>query len=68
MNSFTPSSSSAYADKEGETVAVKLIRDGKPLQLDLKIKLMEVSNWKLQRLPTSTPQQKELLANWLGGK
>lgn len=58
----------AYADKEGETVALKVMRDGKPLQLDMKIKLMEVSNWKLQRLPTSTPEQKELLGRWLSGK
>ena len=59
----------AYADKEGETVAMNVIRDGKPLQLDLKIKLIELSNWKLQRPTTSaTPAQKELLDRWLSGK
>ena len=58
----------AYADKEGAIVPMKILREGKPMQLDVKVKLVEVSNWKLQRQPESTPAQKELLDRWLSGK
>jgi predicted metalloprotease with PDZ domain len=56
-----------YSTKEGETVTIKVLREGKPLQLDMKIKLGETSNWNLRRLPESTPRQKELLDRWLRG-
>jgi predicted metalloprotease with PDZ domain len=58
----------AYAGREGETVEMKVLRDGKPVQLTIKIKLREDSNWSLRRLPESAPAQKELLEKWLGGK
>lgn len=58
----------AYVDKEGETVEMKVLRDGKPLILNVKIKLGESSSWTLSRLPESTPAQKELLERWISGK
>ena len=58
----------AYAGKEGETVPMKVLREGKPVQLDLKIRLGENSNWNLRRLPESTARQKELLDKWVSGK
>ncbi|MGB7924529.1 MAG: hypothetical protein WCF57_14905 [Pyrinomonadaceae bacterium] len=58
----------AYAGREGETVEMKITRDGKPLQLSVKIKLADASTWTLSRLPESAPAQKELLDKWLSGK
>lgn len=58
----------AYAGREGETVKMKVLRDGKPLLLNVKIKLGESSTWTLSRLPQSTTAQKELLDRWISGK
>jgi predicted metalloprotease with PDZ domain len=58
----------AYAGREGETVEMKVTRDGKPVRLEVKIKLGESSKWNLSRLPESTPAQKELLDKWISGK
>jgi hypothetical protein len=58
----------AYAGKEGEAVPMNVLREGKPLQLEVKIRLGEASNWNLRRLPESTARQKELYDRWISGK
>ena len=58
----------AYAGKEGQAVTMKVLREGKPLHLEVKIRLGETSNWNLRRLPESTARQKELLDRWISGK
>lgn len=57
-----------YADKQGRLVSLSLLRDGKPLQLNIKVKLDEEAEWKLQMRPETTDAQKKLLSQWLTGK
>ncbi|MBA3439451.1 MAG: M61 family metallopeptidase [Pyrinomonadaceae bacterium] len=57
-----------FANKEGQLVSLKLLREGKPVQLNMPVKLVEEAEWKLQPLPRATAHQKELLSQWLAGK
>lgn len=57
-----------YADKEGRPVSLGLLREGKPLQLNIKVRLDEEAEWKIQMRPETTDAQKKLLSQWLSEK
>lgn len=53
-----------YADKEGETATMYLLRDRKPLYLDFKVKFDNVSVWNLARLPNVDKRAEDIFAAW----
>ncbi|MBA2339301.1 MAG: M61 family metallopeptidase [Pyrinomonadaceae bacterium] len=57
-----------YADKEGATVKMYLLRDDKPVILDVKVRLVENSAFALSQIPEIAPAQKALLDKWLAGE
>lgn len=57
-----------YAGKENQNVLLNLQRNGGAVQLNMKIKLAEESESKLQTLDEATNAQRVLLSQWLSGK
>jgi predicted metalloprotease with PDZ domain len=58
----------AYADKGGQPVALRVSRDGKPLTFDLKVIIVERSNYSLKPMPEDNQAGKRLWQGWLDGK
>jgi predicted metalloprotease with PDZ domain len=56
---------SAYANKVGETATVYLMREGKPLSVNIKVSQVDNPIWKMQRVPNMTKEQQALLDGWL---
>lgn len=57
-----------YADKAGEVVPMQLLRDGKPLTLNLQIMPVEEVSVELRELPQLTAAQQSILDAWSSGK
>ncbi len=58
----------AYKNKIGEEATVYLMRDGKPLTVNLKINAETISTWNLQTMENISPQRRDILNAWKEGK
>lgn len=57
----------AYAQKDGETIPLRILRDDKPMSLNLKVRLGERSKWNVVKISQPSELQKKLFDAWLKG-
>ncbi|HEY0006888.1 MAG TPA: hypothetical protein VGB17_19060 [Pyrinomonadaceae bacterium] len=57
-----------YANRIGETVPLYLLREGKPVFINIKLREVEESAWKLKRLPEIAKDKQDILDAWINGK